>query len=463
MKLKLYLFLLTIIGIGFGSNIAIAIPSQPLNPSQAKFITVADIHFDPFMGCEKLPRPCALLQALKTTDYKSWDSILSKSSMRIPRYQEDTNYLLLESTLLALQKVNQTNKPQFVLVLGDFLAHSFRSKYKKYSSDNSKEGYTQFVKKTLQFLTYKLNQTFPDTSIYPVVGNNDSYTGNYNVVPNGAFLHDTANTWAVMIKDKNNQQAFLQLFPQGGYYAITLPYNQKILVLDTVLFSSNSRKKAMAIMAKQQLNWLKAQLTLAQNEHSHVILAYHIPVGVDVFTSVKLFLLTLREFWHPQYSREFQQILQVYGDTIVAILPAHIHMDSYQIVPVANIPILFTPSISPVYGNNPGFKVFTYFPETLLIQDYVTYYYPYLETSLGDWKLEYSFNKVYQPDCMHCTIVNGMHNLKMNNRLASYYQQFYAVSKNSLISNNRQNWNPYYWCNINNIGKSNYRFCLRNS
>lgn len=452
-------YLLSILLVSFSVIANAQIPANK-NATQT-FITLADIHFDPFFSCKSLPKPCVVLKKLRQADYQQWDSILAEYPESVAGLGEDTNYPLLELTLNELKKINQTEKPQFVLILGDFLAHSFRDKYKKYSRDKSAINYAQFVRKTLQFMTYQLNQIFPNVNIYPVVGNNDTYTGNYNVVPKGAFLQDTADTWSLLIKNKNNQKNFLEDFPQFGYYAITLPNNQKILVLNTVLFSAKTHKKNMTIAANNQLQWLKQQLLSAQKADVHVIIAYHIPMGVDVFTSIKLYLFSITEFWQPVYSSEFEKILQQFSFTISAILPAHIHMDAYQLIPDANIPVIFTPSISPVYGNNPGFKLFTYNPNTLNINDYSTYSYSTNGSFSKEWNIEYSFQEIYNPHCEHCKISEGIINLKTNNALSIPYKKFYALGeKHPIMKNN--DWEPYYRCNINNVSKSSYKACLRN-
>jgi len=425
-----------------------------------KFISLADIHFDPFAACKRAPRPCAMLQKLRAADYKSWNVILASNGMPMSSYGEDTNYPLLQSTLMELKKINTNSNPQFVLILGDFLAHSFREKYNKYSSDTSSESYHQFVNKTLQFLTDQLHQTFPNVNVYPLLGNNDTLTNDYDVVPNGLFLHDAANAWSLLIKDKANRNAFLMTFPQNGYYAVTLPQQQKILMLDTVLFSSHTSNRVMTLAANNQMEWLKQQLALAKKQNRHVILACHIPVGVDIFTSFKLYFLFIKGFWQTSYSAEFQQLMQQYADIVIAILPAHIHMDAFQSIPDTNIPVIFTPSISPIFGNNPGFKEFTYDPHTLSLDNYVTYY---LDNTamISDWRLEYNFNQVYQHDCEpSCSLIHGIRNLSVNNRLALDYQQFFSVGHHSQPITKDHYWQSYYWCGIHNITKVAYKTCL---
>src|SRR5688572_17290688 len=115
-----------------------------------RFISVADIHFDPFIGCETAPHPCSLLSKLQQSRYQDWEKIFEAYRQPISEYYQDTNYPLLKSTLAELNLVNEQDHPQFVFILGDFLAHHFRQKYRKYSGDRSIESYQAFVKKTLQ-------------------------------------------------------------------------------------------------------------------------------------------------------------------------------------------------------------------------------------------------------------------------------------------------------------------------
>lgn len=425
-----------------------------------KFISLSDIHFDPFVGCKNEPLPCARLEKLRNAPYQEWEGLLENNSNSIV-YHQDTSYPLLATTLLELEQIKKQYHPQFVMILGDFLAHDFRKNYKYYSGDSTSEGYKAFVKKTLQFLTFEITKVFPDIDVYPAIGNNDSYQDDYVVSPGGKFLRDTAMTWSSFIKNKRNQQTFRTVFPIGGYYVITVPQtNNKIIVLDTVLFSDKIKATATNQAAAQaELAWLKAQLQSAAEHHQPVFLACHIPVGIDVFATLKTFTF-IHEFWRSDYAREFEGILNEYSATVSGILAGHIHMDTFQLVAMkqqGQVPVIFTSSISPVFGNNPGFKVFSYLPKTFQIKNYNTYYYP-----LNDlrWQKEYSFNRTYQRGCHHCLFVNGVKQLMSDKNLLVDYEKYYAASHNSQPITEEPRSFPYYWCNLTEITPSSYRACL---
>lgn len=386
--------------LGLSTQLAFSAPQT----TAANFMSVADIHFDPLASCLNQTQSCPIAVLLKRADYTQWHDIFEKYDTSPIRYYQDTNYALLKTTLTELKKVRADVKPQFALVLGDFLAHDFRNHYIEYTGDKSKSGYEAFVHKTLQYLTQELKQCFPDIDVYPLVGNNDSYTGDYDVDPQGTFFSDTAEVWSSFINDPENRDQLKNTFPKAGYYAVTLPQDRhfKVILLNTVLFSTCcSSGKAAAKAAAQEFNWLHAELVAAQQQQQKVILALHIPFGVDIFTTIKSKFKSIQDFWQAPYTQRMNAEIQMFAPIITQILPAHIHMDAFQVVAMMQpiqIPISFTPSISPVLGNNPGFKVYWYNTANFKLQNYDSYYYP-LHNSSPVWSKEYSLNQINLPGC----------------------------------------------------------------
>lgn len=371
----------------------LAYAHTPITATQS-FITVADIHFDPFSDCTTYLQTCPLITELRAADYQRWDAIFAKYDHgHVASKGEDTNYHLLKLALAELKIVKQNSSPQFGFILGDFLAHDFPLKYKQYSHDFSKKSYQQFVLKTLQYMTLQLQTVFQTIDMYPAVGNNDSYTGDYSDVPNGEFFQQTANTWAHFIQNKENRASFQKTFPQAGYYAVMLNEHQRAIILNTVLFSTHSHHNSAA--AQQQLNWLHEQLELAKQHHQEVLLAYHIPIGIDVFRTLQNKMSAVSQFWQEKYMQPFEADIRAHAAQVKIILSAHIHMETFQLLTtnqIGNIPILFTPSISPIFGNNPGFKVFQWDPTDLQIKNYSTYYLPLSSPKKLTWQREYSVN-----------------------------------------------------------------------
>lgn len=433
-----------------------AAESQPVSP--VYFLSLSDIHFDPFFYCHNR-RPCPIIDKLRQAPVSEWSRILSAYENEAPLYGEDTNYSLFLSALRAARETAKSRHAAFVVVLGDFLAHTYQYHYTFFSQDWRGTGYSQFVNKTLMFMTQEINRAFAGLDVYPVVGNNDSYGGDYSSRPNGAFFQETARTWSAFIKQPANRQAFEKQFPTAGYYAVTGPANLRIIALNSVLFSNRARGKRVDVAAMQELDWLHAELQAAKDRQQKVILLMHIPMGVDVYSSLRFNLFTLVEFWDPKYTQRFRVELQAFSPEIAGILAGHLHADWFQILKASNankIPVSSTPSISPIFGNNPGYKIYTYSPESASLDDFTTYYMPI--NSKGGWMTEYNFQQIYQPYCRVCPMLKGMLRLHAENRLAERYKQFYAVNTTSQPITTK--WNPYYWCAIHEVTASEYKQCV---
>lgn len=368
------------------------LPAEDVTP--AKFLIVTDIHFDPFSGCVKSPKPCVLVDKLRMTNYQEWPKLFDQyGNKTISGQYHDANYPLLKSSLDKIHELHLKEKPQFVMLLGDFIAHDYRLKYRRYAKDKSLEGYQAFVKQTIQFLTYEFAREFPDIDVYPVIGNNDSYTGDYHCDPNGKFYQDAANIWSVLIKDKTNRENFQREFPAAGYYDIALPSNrnQHIIVLNTVLFSNRIQGEKVQAAALEELDWLHKKLKNAEENHQQVFIADHIPIGIDVFATLIARFATIKQFWQPDYTVQFEKEISLFPDLVTGIFSGHIHVNKLQMLSlkkVEGVPVYFTPSISPIFGNNPEFKIFSYNPSTFKITDIETFDYPLGQTATAEWKEE---------------------------------------------------------------------------
>lgn len=424
------------------------------------FIAFTDIHFDPFYACESYSSPCALTVKLMQADVRDWDKIFQQyNPQQKSYYGSDTNYGLLVSSLNALQQQRQQHDAQFGFVLGDFLAHDFERKYRWYSGDYSMLQYPAFVKKVMQFLVLEMQQHLPVITLYPVLGNNDSDAGDYQS-DSPSFLRDFANAWQPLVINQALQTSFAQQVSKAGYYSLEPEASNKlrIIVLNSSLFTPQANDVAAANL---QMQWLAQQLQQAQTQQQKVWLVMHIPPGINVFRTARVPLHRVISFWMPAITENFLALLQNYSKDIVGILSSHTHMDSFMLIGKQH-PIIDSsvPALSPIFGNNPGFKIYSYDSASDEWSNYLTYYLA-LNAEHANWQLEYDFNKVYESHCLQCTLLQGMQQLTANSPLANNYKHYYSVSHSGIQLIDKGSWQPYYWCAIHSVTEDSYKSCVQ--
>ncbi|MBY0544048.1 MAG: metallophosphoesterase [Gammaproteobacteria bacterium] len=427
------------------------------NPSSQAFLALSDIHFTPYDHCSWF-HSCPLIQKLEAAPVQQWVNIFRQYDTTVPsRYGLDTNSALFNSTLNEINALPKTY--HFAIITGDFLAHAYRLKFIWFAKDLSQHDYQQFVNKTYEYLQLRLQEATSNVPVYITLGNNDSYQGDYYSDPGGSFYEIMSQRVAQMNQglDETN---FKQTFSKAAYYAIKPNANSqnRILFLNTTLFSIYANGKHIAKGAQQEFIWLNAQLESAKQGKYKVWLIDHIPNGIDAYRS------THKEkaipLWQSQYNSAFLKLITQYPNTITAIITAHVHMDGFQFLslsPQKQLLDTFIPSISPIYGNNPAFKVYEYNPDSMELSNFQTYY---LNESTDKWTLEYDFNSTYQPNCDKCEISTAYSMITSSGWRTDKYKRYYAVSTNSQAIT-KNGWLPYYWCATQYQTKREYTDCSR--
>ncbi len=444
---KIFLYFIVLINL-FVAASALAAEQE----KSARFISVSDIHFNPFYTCETTKNTCPIIDILQNTPSSKWKTVFLNNDKKDPAYEQDNGYVLFASTLNQLKIQTSISHPKFVLLLGDLLAHDFKQAYEKYTNDYSTEGVRSFINKTMEFITDELNHAMPGVDIYPVVGNNDTYAEHY--VSEAIFYQKMAPIWSQLIKHNTLRKAMESDFSKNGYYALTIPMQHpiRLIALNTTLFSTFS--VGTAAEAKAQMEWLQQELELTVTHHQNALIALHIAAGIDIYKTIKT--NEVIPMWKTTYTREFEQLLKTYSPYIVGVFPGHLHTDWFQ--SVYSVIVSATPSISPLFGNNPGFKIYDYDTRHLILQDFKTLLYD-LD---GDkaWSEEYDFNKIYQPNCHDCQLIDGMKLIQQTGDLSDHYKLFYALKRNAQPITTQNKWLPYYWCAIWNISAIDYSNCL---
>lgn len=367
----------------------------PFHPTakQGVFLHVSDIHLNPFTDKTLLPR---LVQA----PVAQWEAIFQSSkNERFAQYGADTNFPLFMSMLSAAQGVHY----DYVLNTGDNLAHDFRAKY--LAAGGKLDGYQKFVIKTLRFVNLMLTKSFPGSPLIFSLGNNDAVCGDYKVAPASRMLAKAGRELPVVA---GNRKA-LKSFAAGGYYVVPHPTvpRHDLIVLNSIFWSAKYENKCSARPdhpGAAELAWLRATLNREKRAKRTATLVMHIPPGIDAYTSLKNTCTGgITTFWHDADTRRFLALVGRAKTVLRDSYAGHTHRDNFGVLTdKRGKPFLttrITPSVSPVYHNNPSFTVLLYDRTDAAVKDYATFYLANLAaagpTVPPEWKLEYTFAKTY--------------------------------------------------------------------
>ena len=197
------------------------------------WIVLSDLHFDPFTQPHIVDR-------LAAAPPDRWRAIFEAADVGGPSARgNDTNDALLELTLDGARSA--VPDPRVVVIAGDLLAHDFRAKFARTAKVHDDAAYDAFVDKSVAFLAWELAAAFPRARLLPVIGNNDSYCGDYQSTPHDAFLAHMAAAWAASV-GASDPNAFIAQFSTGGYYSVPLPVDHaQAIVLNDVFWSAKYR------------------------------------------------------------------------------------------------------------------------------------------------------------------------------------------------------------------------------
>ncbi len=384
--------------------------------SKDKFLIASDIHFNPMADA-------SLVSKLQAADPAQWESILQHTTPNgFSPYGQDTNWWLLRS---ALDQMRRTlPHPAFVMFTGDMLAHEFPGKYRTATHDENPEHYRAFVLKTVEFLAIELSKRFPSTKILVTPGNDDEDCGDYTVQAGGTFLSDTASVARALAQA---DESFLGDWKALGSYNVAHPAvsSVRILALNTVFFSNNYHAESFtngcalvsSTAASDLLQWLQSNLAAARQANQKVWLMFHIPPGIDGYATTHhpdgqsqaggpaggtSCANSIVPMWVPTWTEQFDRLLASYQDTVLASFAGHIHVDDFRLVSTAGVNqgfVLIDPAISPIFDQNPAFRIVSFRSDGSLANQ-STYYLTNLRQASskvrGRWKKEYTFTREWR-------------------------------------------------------------------
>src|SRR5208283_3709767 len=106
--------------------------------------------------------------------------------------------------------------------------------------------------------------------------------------------------------------------------------------------------------------------------------------------------------WNPEWTSQFDSLLETYQDTVIASFAGHTHTDDFRLVGTPGSRkefVLINPPITPVDNRSPAFRVVTFNGDGSLA-DQSTYYLTNLKYATskakGQWKKEYQFSQEWK-------------------------------------------------------------------
>lgn len=452
------------------------------------FLSISDIHFNPLYDP-------TLAKKLIATDASGWDAIFKTSQIKPYGYYGwsgeffDTGWKLFKSALTEMKSVN--GNPDFITINGDFLAHSFESNFYQHADTTGKgekanrAALHDFTIKTMDYIVNSIEASFPGATLFPTLGNNDSFCGDYEISINGSFLSRTAPIWEKHLGQLINKDSFNTSYKAGGYFVANSPVNpkHKIISLNTVMLSINYMLKENfcgevidpmknRANAKAQFIWLENQLKAAKHNGETVWLMYHIPPGQNAYTSYKALnpndcsSSQPANYYGGNYNETYLDIINRYQSVIAAQLGGHTHMDNFIVINGDKTPESFvhiSPAISPVYWNNPGFLEYSYDKSNAVLKDYTVYGFNDVETATTpNWKPEYTFSSTYNQTELTPQSLKAVYKSFETDMVARQrYIDYYVVEDSANISIDPANWYNYY-CAFGNQTDKEYQDCVCN-
>jgi hypothetical protein len=205
------------------------------------------------------------------------------------------------------------------------------------------------------------------------------------------------------------------------------------------------------------LIWLDDELRLARALGKRVWLLFHIPPGMDVYDTLQYGGacpdLKAETFWKDEYAQKYLRITERHRNTIAGSFAGHTHQDEFRIATGDFIHI--TPSVTPVFGNNPAFEIV----DVSRNGDIAGYTAWHLPNVTLPWVREYSFDEAYGKSKYDTATLTELA-AAIGNDAATRAQYFDYSSSGSAKSTAGAlaKWQGY-WCGLKAMTASTFTAC----
>jgi sphingomyelin phosphodiesterase acid-like 3 len=257
----------------------------------------------------------------------------------------------------------------------------------------------------------------------------------------------------------------------SGSYSVPHPVlkQYRVISLNTVYFSPKYRNACATAdsgdAAKNEMDWFASKLAEAKAHGEKVWLLFHIAPGIDGYATSHpkgAGEKKIVPMWKPEYTAEFQRLLQQYRDSITISLAGHEHMDDFRLIDHSLV--LLAPGLSPLVGQSPAFRVVGY-QRSGELTDATTYYL----SNLGDfdggqkplWQEEYSFEQNWSmPHLDFPSFDKLFRRVEVDSEMRAQWMALYGVSHPEGGAITPKTF-PWLFCAAGNVSEINYDACLR--
>eukprot|EP00897_Mesotaenium_endlicherianum_P002237 jgi/Mesen1/2040/ME000149S01034 len=281
------------------------------------FLHISDIHYDPLYRVGATPR-----SSCRGSKVGQQDWVLGQ-------YGCDSPLSLLKSATGEMARVGK--HADFIVVTGDSVAHNVSS------PEDTLDALAQ--------VDWELQGAFPNggTKIVYVVGEAELAPAlvlfPHRSCRNGSSHKDWLAQLAVVWNDSLSQASdnAVETFARGGYYLALIearassnqqrqPTNMAVIVLNTLYYAVGAFGAAHGggHDPAGQLAWLRQELASARHWGRTVMIAGHVPPGVNTVGGGPL--------WHAEYEASYSDIMLEYSDIIVAQVFGYLHRDHFRLM-----------------------------------------------------------------------------------------------------------------------------------
>ena len=297
-------------------------------------------------------------------------------------YECDIPVRTFEATLKHIKQIHQDI--DFVYWTGDVPPHNVWNQTRADQLKAMESGVKLFIK------------YFPNTPVYPAMGNHESAPVNSFPPPyvkshssNKWLLDAFADYWSFWLPEDT-----MATIKRGGYYTVLHSKGFRIISLnDNYCNNENWWLLINNADPAGELQWLIKVLQGAEDNKEKVHIIGHMPVGRS----------TCLKHW----SWNYYKIINRYESIILGQFFGHTHQDHFELyfdlenrTRATNIAYI-GPSLTTYQNLNPGYRVYTadgnYGESTYAVLDHWTYYLDLVTTTKENmvWKFEYSAKEAY--------------------------------------------------------------------